>query len=67
MAVLSKNEADNVFESWSLASDDKEMHGGAFLLKLVKGIKNRITVSAQIERRRCIKIWDFFATHNGNF
>ena len=35
MAVLSKSEADNVFESWSLASDDKEMHGGAFLLKLV--------------------------------
>ena len=35
MAVLSKIEADNVFESWSLASDDKEMHGGGFLLKLV--------------------------------
>ena len=35
MAVLSKIEADQVFESWSLASDDQEKHGGTFLLKLV--------------------------------
>ena len=26
-----------------------------------------ITVSAQIERRRCIKIYDFLAMHTGHF
>ena len=33
MPVLSKSESHLVFESWALASNEKEKHGGAFMVK----------------------------------
>ena len=35
MAVLSKSESDLIYKSWALAADEKEKHGGAFMVKLV--------------------------------
>ena len=35
MAVLSKSESDLIYKSWALAANDKEKHGGAFMIRLV--------------------------------
>ena len=35
MAVLSKSESDLIYKSWALAADEKEKHGGAFMVRLV--------------------------------
>jgi hypothetical protein len=35
MAVLSKVESDLIYKSWALAADEKEKHGGAFMVRLV--------------------------------
>ena len=35
MAVLSKSESDLIYKSWALAANDKEKHGGAFMIRFV--------------------------------
>ena len=35
MAFLSKVQSDLIYKSWALAADEKEKHGGAFMVRLV--------------------------------
>ena len=35
MAFLSKVQSDLIYKSWAIAADEKEKHGGAFMVRLV--------------------------------